>query len=63
MDYECTLCGEQFDGDVYHNKPDSCPECRAPYRYIVDANEAARIQAENEAINKRDEELEELKNG
>lgn len=57
MDFECTLCGHQFDG-VLHVKPDKCPKCNAPERYIVDANEAARIRAENEAINNHDEYLE-----
>ena len=56
-EYLCTLCGEQFDG-VLHTKPEQCPKCGAPERYIVDAFEAERIRAENRAINARDEELE-----
>lgn len=57
-DFQCTLCGEQFDGGVQHEKPDNCPACGAPEKYIVDAEAAEEHEAENRAINKHDEYLE-----
>jgi len=57
-EWECLLCSATFDG-VLHTKPDRCPKCHAPERYIVSVFERAVIEEENRAINKRDEELEE----
>jgi len=63
FDFQCLLCGAQFDG-VLHVKPERCPECQAPERYIESAKVWDRIEAENRAINKRDEfKEEELRNG
>ena len=57
-EFECLLCSSTFDG-LLHAKPEKCPKCQAPERYIVDAFEQARIRAENERINKMDEYKEE----
>ena len=62
-DFQCLLCVSQFDGDVQHNKPTNCPYCKGPKSEIVDAETAEEREAENRAINKRDEELEERRNG
>jgi len=28
-DFQCS-CGAKFDGDVFHDPPENCPECAAP---------------------------------
>lgn len=57
MDYEwqCTSCGNQLDG-ILHFKPDLCPVCGCTE--FEDAELAEKREAENRAINARDEELE-----
>ena len=61
-EWQCLLCAANFDG-VLHTKPDNCPECHAPERYIVSAHERAEVEEQNRAINKHDEFLKEDKNG
>ena len=59
-EWQCLLCGATFDG-VLHTKPERCPECQAPERYIVSVEERAKIEEQNRAINKNDEFLEDMK--
>ena len=56
MEWQCTSCGHQLDGDVMHNKPDLCPVCGGTE--FEDAEDAEKREAENRAINKKDEYLE-----
>ena len=53
-DFQCLLCGEQFDGemvDIHLHKPETCPFCEAPQSDIVDTEEAHR----NWIINKTED--------
>ena len=58
-DFKCNRCGLLFDSaDIF--KPYSCPECGSTE--FEDADLVEKREAENMAINKRDEELKEEKN-
>ena len=59
-DWQCTNFGHQMNGS-YGCKPDVCPECSGTD--FEDAEAAEEREAENRAINRRDEELEERRNG
>jgi hypothetical protein len=59
-DFQCRQCNSQFDGDVFHDKPENCPYCAAPKSEIEDAEVAQERQAKNDAINAEDDYLEDM---
>ena len=59
--YRCCYCGYYYDGSIpFHRPPDLCKICGCVDFEV--AAEAEKREAENRAINKHDERLEELKN-
>ena len=54
-EWQCTNCGHQLDGYL-HGKPDLCPECGNTD--FEDTEAAKEREAEDRAINKHDEFLE-----